>query len=79
MEPVKEAAPPEEDLVGEGSRAVTLEDKGPVRRMRRTASLRSGRIHTGDEFLGCMRRNLCGQAVAVVFVCALYLLTFRKV
>jgi len=58
VELVKGAAPLEEDLVGGGSRVVTLEDKGPVRRMPRTVWLRSGRIRTGDEFVGCMRQDL---------------------
>ena len=32
---------------------------GPVRRMPPIVSLRSGRTRTGDEFIGCMRRNVC--------------------
>lgn len=54
MEPVKGVVPLEEDLAGGAARL----GNDLVRRMLHTASLRSGRIHTGDEFVGYMRRNL---------------------
>ena len=63
VEPAKGAVPREEGL---------LEHNGPVLRMPRTVLSRSGRIRTGDEFVGCMRWNLRTDSSGRFLVCALY-------
>ena len=56
------------------ARAVTREANGPVRRMPRFVLLKSGRIRTGDGFVGCMRRNVQtgGSGVLFLFVLCIY-------